>query len=62
MTDLNAVEPRLMRVAGGLAVTGVVPTPLGPIEKRWLIDEAGGRGLANRLKVALSCRSGILKG
>lgn len=32
-----------MQVAGGLAVTGVVSTPLGPIEKRWLIDEAGGR-------------------
>lgn len=43
VTDLNTVEPELSQVDGGLCVTAVVPTPLGPVEKRWWIDDASGR-------------------
>ena len=43
ITDLSAVEPELTPVDGGLQVSGVIPTPLGPVAKRWWLDEAHGR-------------------
>jgi hypothetical protein len=43
VTDLQPAEPALEAVAGGLCVSVSIPTPLGPVEKRWWIDDAGGR-------------------
>lgn len=42
VTDLNPVEPSVEWVEGGVRVKGTVRTILGPLEKSWLIDEAGG--------------------
>lgn len=43
ITDLNPVEPTVTSVSGGLCVSGSIATPLGPVEKRWWIDDAAGR-------------------
>lgn len=42
VTDLNPVEPSIEWVEGGVRVKGTVKTILGPLEKSWWIDEAGG--------------------
>ena len=42
ITDLNPVEPVIEETDVGLRISGRVDTPLGPIEKCWLIDDAAG--------------------
>jgi hypothetical protein len=42
VTDLNAVEPVVAWVKGGVCVKATVATILGPVDKTWWIDEAGG--------------------
>jgi hypothetical protein len=41
ITDLNPVEPRLHRGEGWLEISGAVPTPLGPVRKRFRIFGEG---------------------
>lgn len=43
IADLNPVEPEVVWLEGGVKITGVIPTPLGPLQKIWWIDERGGR-------------------
>ena len=43
ITDLNAVEPKVFETENGLCIEASIPTPLGAIEKRWIIDDTEGR-------------------
>lgn len=42
VTDLNAVEPVIEWVAGGVCIKATINTILGPLEKFWRIDETRG--------------------
>lgn len=50
VTDLSPIEPFLENEdASAIGLTGTVPTALGPVEKRWVIDLSRGRvGLSHR--------------
>jgi hypothetical protein len=43
ITDLNPVEPQLREGDGWLEVSGAVPTPLGPVRKRFRLFDDGPR-------------------
>ena len=43
VTDLSAVEPRWQYTDEGLCVSARIATPMGAIEKSWMIDDTGGR-------------------
>lgn len=43
ITDLNAVEPEVFETEGGLCIRASIPTLLGVIEKRWILDDVNGR-------------------
>lgn len=42
ITDLNPVEPEVFEVEDGLCIQADIATPLGTIEKRWVIDDTQG--------------------
>ena len=50
ITDLNPVEPVIEETEAGLCISSRIDTPLGPIEKHWLIDDLTG-SLGLRLRI-----------
>lgn len=43
ITDLSPVEPQVTQSGGLVHVTATISTPLGPVEKHWVIDDRIGR-------------------